>query len=190
MFAARSLLVRRGPLMVQARGYQNVAKVLFTARAQSDSGNREGNVRTHGEHHGNLNLKLDKHPNLGGKKKGGTNPEELFACGYAACFNGALRHMAKTHGYAIGESFVDAAVTLGVVTEEAPRRLSLEVTLTADVRGATDDAAQALAELAHDFCPYSRALEGNVKVNVIGVGEYEKAPQQSDTRVRPPTTHG
>merc|ERR1719183_1704227 len=69
----------------QQQRHASLAKVIFTANGLSDVGTREGNVKSFGEHHGNLNLKLEKHPGHGGKG-GGTNPEELFACGYSACF--------------------------------------------------------------------------------------------------------
>ena len=90
------------------RSFASLKKVIFTANAESDSGTREGTVKSFGEHHGRLDLKLEKHPGHGGKG-GATNPEELFACGYSACFNGALRLVAEKNGIKIGDSCVTAA---------------------------------------------------------------------------------
>jgi organic hydroperoxide reductase OsmC/OhrA len=99
------------------RGMASLSKVIFTAGGQSDTGTREGTVKSFGEHHSGQNMKLEKHPDHGGKG-GATNPEELFAMGYSACFNGALRLVADKNGIKIGESTVKANVSLGVVSEE------------------------------------------------------------------------
>merc|ERR1719476_491120 len=148
-----------------ARGFASLQKVIFTANAESDTGTREGRVKSFGDHHGNLDLKLEKHPGHGGKG-GGTNPEELFACGYAACFNGALRLVAEKNGIKIGDSSVTASCSLGVVSEEVtagvPLRVGLAVKIHAKVAGVDDATAQKLADMAHEFCPYSRATRGNV----------------------------
>ena len=69
------------------RSFASLQKVIFTANGESDAATREGSVKSFGEHHGNIKLKLEKHPGHGGKG-GGTNPEELLSLGYAACFNG------------------------------------------------------------------------------------------------------
>merc|ERR1719235_3151668 len=108
----------RAPLApAQFRSFASLNKVIFTANAESDAGTREGTVKSFGEHHGGLDLKLEKHPGHGGKG-GATNPEELFACGYSACFNGALQLVADKNGIKIGDSSVEASVSLGVVSEE------------------------------------------------------------------------
>merc|ERR1719222_458298 len=95
-------------LQPQPRNFASLNKVIFTANAESDVGTREGKVKSFGEHHGGLDLKLEKHPGHGGKG-GATNPEELFAAGYAACFNGALRLVATKNGYNMGESTVQVS---------------------------------------------------------------------------------
>merc|ERR1712217_930714 len=114
---------------------------------------------------------MGKHPGHGGKG-GGTNPEELFACGYAACFNGALRLVADKNGIKIGDSSVKVAVSLGVVSEEVTAGVPLRVGLAAKVHAEIADVdaatAQKCADLAHEFCPYSRATRGNMDVEVIG----------------------
>jgi len=153
------------------RAFASLKKVIFTANAASDAGTREGVVKSFGEHHGGLDLKLEKHPGHGGKG-GGTNPEELFACGYAACFNGALRLCAEKNGIKIGDSTVTASCSLGVVSEEVtagvPLRVGLAVKVHAKVAGVDDATAQKVADLAHEFCPYSRATRGNMDVEVLG----------------------
>merc|ERR1719436_2077888 len=153
------------------RNFAGLNKVIFTANAESDVGTREGNVKSFGEHHGSLDLKLEKHPGHGGKG-GGTNPEELFACGYAACFNGALRLCADKNGIKIGDSTVKVSTSLGVVSEEVTAGVPLRVGLAAKVHAEIADVdaatAQRCAELAHEFCPYSRATRGNMDVEVVG----------------------
>merc|ERR1712151_893669 len=113
----------------------------------------------------------EKHPAHGGKG-GATNPEELFAAGYAACFNGALRLCADKNGIKIGDSAVQASVSLGVVSQEmtagVPLRVGLAAKVHAEVADVDDATAQKLAEMAHEFCPYSRATRGNIDVTVSG----------------------
>jgi len=149
-------------------------KIIFTAAAKADAGAREGNVKAIGEQHGNLDLKLEKHPKHGGKG-GGTNPEELMAAGYSACFNGALRLCAEKNGIKIGDSAVTSEVSLGVESDEVtggvPLRVGLQIKLIAEVEGVDDATAQKVADLAHEFCPYSRATRGNINVEVVGKGK-------------------
>merc|ERR1711920_838289 len=111
----------------------------------SDVGTREGNVKSFGEHHGDLNLKLEKHPGHGGKG-GGTNPEELFACGYSACFNGAMRLCAQKNGIDIGDSTVQVSCSLGKVSDEAcagvPLTVGIGVKILVEIAGVDDATAQ------------------------------------------------
>eukprot|EP00994_Dinema_validum_P004542 NODE_2595_length_669_cov_107.017742_g2132_i0.p1 GENE.NODE_2595_length_669_cov_107.017742_g2132_i0~~NODE_2595_length_669_cov_107.017742_g2132_i0.p1 ORF type:complete len:176 (+),score=47.72 NODE_2595_length_669_cov_107.017742_g2132_i0:63-590(+) len=173
MFAMRRLAPR---MAVIGRTFATPAplqKVIFTANGKSDVGTREGTVESFGEHHGALKLKLEKHPGHGGKG-GGTNPEELFGLGYAACFNGAMRLVAEKNGIEIGESEVTAAVSLGVVSEGVtagvPLRVGLAVQIHATVHGVDDATALKCATLAHEFCPYSRATRDNIEVSVTASG--------------------
>merc|ERR1711941_258982 len=167
----RSVFRRPVQLALRQRSFASLNKVIFTANAEGDAGTREGRVKSFGEHHGNLDLKLEKHPGHGGKG-GATNPEELFACGYAACFNGALRLCAEKNGIKIGESTVKVGVSLGVVSEEVtagvPLRVGLAATVHAEVADVDDATAQKVADLAHEFCPYSRATRDNIDVKVTG----------------------
>merc|ERR1711959_238985 len=92
---SRSLpkMLSRTPLRTMAT--MPLDKVVFTSNAKNTGGGRANTeVSTFGEHHGNLTLQLEKHPAHGGKG-GASNPEELFAMGYASCFNGALQFMAN-----------------------------------------------------------------------------------------------
>eukprot|EP01062_Namystynia_karyoxenos_P067546 TRINITY_DN61532_c0_g1_i1.p1 TRINITY_DN61532_c0_g1~~TRINITY_DN61532_c0_g1_i1.p1 ORF type:complete len:176 (+),score=66.40 TRINITY_DN61532_c0_g1_i1:97-624(+) len=172
----RSVASRAAPRAILAAQRRNasLSKTIFTANAESDQGTREGKVKSFGEHHGGLDLKLEKHPGHGGKG-GATNPEELFAAGYAACFNGALRLCADKNGIKIGASTVKCSVSLGVVSEEVtagvPLRVGLAAKVHAEVEGVDDATAQKVADLAHEFCPYSRATRGNIDVEVKGTAK-------------------
>merc|ERR1719171_1030995 len=169
----------RGVAMVAQQQHRGFAaaplkKVIFTANGECDAGTREGRVKSFGEHHGNMDLKLEKHPGHGGKG-GATNPEELFAAGYAACFNGALRLCADKNGIKIGDSSVKCSVSLGVVSEEVtagvPLRVGLKVKVHVEIAGVDAATAQKCADLAHEFCPYSRATRGNIDVEVVGTAK-------------------
>ena len=100
--------------------------------------------------------------NHGDGAGGATNPEELFAAGYSACFNGALQHMAATHEIKCGASFTTAAVDFGLTDGG----VGLAVALSVEVEDVDAATATKLADLAHAFCPYSKAVEGNIAVSV------------------------
>mmetsp|Transcript_139616 Transcript_139616/g.445563 ORF Transcript_139616/g.445563 Transcript_139616/m.445563 type:complete len:194 (-) Transcript_139616:52-633(-) len=144
----------------QQHAFGSLSRVIFIANAESDVGARDGKVKSFGEHHGNLDLKLEKHPDQGGKG-GGTNPEELFACGYAVCFNGALRLVAVKNGIKIGHSRVKVSVSLCIEPEEVtaaiPFSIGLAAKVIAEIQGVYGPTAQKCADLAHEFCPFSRA---------------------------------
>merc|ERR1712032_1043896 len=97
-----------------------------------------------------------------------------MGAGYSACFNGALRLVADKNGIKIGDSSVTAACSLGVVSEEmtagVPLRVGISVKIHAKVAGVDDATARKVADLAHEFCPYSRATRGNIDVEVVGTG--------------------
>lgn len=95
----------------------------------------------------------------------GTNPEELFACGYASCYNGALQFVAGKNEIKCGPSETTASVSFG------PTATGVGIAVKLDVRIADVDAATAkkLGELAHDFCPYSKATRGNIVVDINAV---------------------
>lgn len=134
-------------------------QVLYTARATAVGG-REGRVTSDDGH---IDQQLQLPPGLGGKG-GATNPEQLFAAGYAACFEGALRLVARNRGIAISSARIEAEVDIG----KDATSFGLAVRLHAYVGGVDEATAQALADGAHEVCPYSKATRGNIPVSVRG----------------------
>lgn len=132
---------------------------MYTARATAVGG-REGRVTSDD---GFIDQQLQLPPGLGGKG-GATNPEQLFAAGYAACFEGALRLVARTRGIAISSAKIEAEVDIG----KDETSFGLAVRLHAHVGGVDGATAQALADGAHEVCPYSKATRGNIPVTVRG----------------------
>jgi len=128
----------------------------------TSSGGREGHVRSAD---GVLDLPLSMPKELGGSgKPGTTNPEQLFAAGYAACFENALLRAAREQKAKLSGSSVTATVGIG---RRADGRFGLEVALTVKLDGVGRAEAEALARAAHEeICPYSRAVRGNVDVAV------------------------
>ena len=137
----------------------DIKRVLYTAEATADFG-RNGWVRTSD---GTLEVALAKPVGMGGQEDAqGTNPEQLFAAGYAACFHGALLYQAKAEGVDATASTVTASVAIGTVDVGG---LGLAVDLVVDLPDIEPAMAQKLVEAAHDTCPYSRATRGNIAVN-------------------------
>lgn len=130
-------------------------KVLYTARAHT-TGGRDGASRTDD---GRLDVKLSS-PGTSGT---GTNPEQLFAAGYSACFIGALKAVGGMQKIAIPQDVaVDAEVDLGPITGG----YGIAVRLTVHLPGMERAAAQALVDTAHKVCPYSNATRGNIDVSL------------------------
>ena len=132
--------------------------VLYTAQASS-SGGRGGAVKSEDAR---LDLALSVPKGLGGDDGPGTNPEQLFAAGYAACFAGALSLVARTQKKVPGAFTIDAKVALGKKGEA----FALAVTLGGHFPDLTKDEAKELLEAAHAICPYSVATRGNVDVTL------------------------
>jgi osmotically inducible protein OsmC len=130
---------------------------LYSTRA-TVVGGRDGHVRTDD---GLLDLQLSMPKALGGKETG-TNPEQLFAAGYAACFQSALAHVARTQKIALTGSTVTSQV--GLATQEVG--FKLEVALEVETQGLSQADAEALVATAHQVCPYSNATRGNVDVAI------------------------
>jgi Ohr subfamily peroxiredoxin len=111
---------------------------------------------------GELDLRLVLPKEMGGPGKGGTNPEQLFAAGYAACFQTACQHTAKQQGKIVTGSSVTAKVMLG------PRRaggFGLQIELQVKLEGlAKAEAEKIVAKVHESVCPYSNAIRGNVEV--------------------------
>ena len=130
-------------------------KVLYTAHAHT-TGGRDGASRTDD---GRLDVKLSA-PGTSGT---GTNPEQLFAAGYSACFIGALKAVGGMQKIAIPQDVaVDAEVDLGPITGG----YGIAVRLTVHLPGMERAAAQALVDTAHKVCPYSNATRGNIDVTL------------------------
>jgi Ohr subfamily peroxiredoxin len=134
-------------------------KTLYTATATAHGG-REGHVQSDD---GFLNADLRLPKSLGGLGGEGTNPEQLFAAGYAACFESALRLVARTQKKALTDAHVTARVSLNA-TDDGKYALSVE--LEGRVEGVDRDEAEALMDAAHQVCPYSNATRGNIHVKV------------------------
>jgi len=132
--------------------------VLYTAEAVSSGDGRNGHVVTSD---GKLDLNLAFPPEMGGTGAG-TNPEQLFAAGYAACFHSALRLVAGRQHAAVGDSTVTAHVGIGPEGDA----FGLVVTLVIQVPGLEREKVRELAEEAHQVCPYSRATRGNISVEL------------------------
>lgn len=136
-------------------------KILYTTKVEVKGG-REGHARSSD---GLLDIDLAKPKEFGGDGgRRGTNPEQLFAAGYAACFETALRAVAGKKGISIDKSSVSAVVSIG------PRDaggFGLKVELEVSLPGLPKAEAESLMQTAHDsVCPYSNAIRGNVEVDL------------------------
>ncbi len=134
-------------------------KTLYKAKATT-SGGREGHVKSDD---GILDLNLSMPKGLGGKGEKHTNPEQLFAAGYSACYGSALQGLAKKHKIDIGDFTVTATVGIGK-TEEGD--LQLSVILDSYLPGVDVETGEKLVNEAHEICPYSRATRDNVDVTL------------------------
>ncbi|MEU5526728.1 organic hydroperoxide resistance protein [Micromonospora chersina] len=134
-------------------------QVLYTASAQATGDGRDGHVRTSD---GGLDLDLAVPKEMGGAG-GATNPEQLFAAGYAACFHSALRLVARKARADVSNSVVEAEVGIG---PNGSGGYGLAVTLVVDLPAVERSAAQQLVEAAHQVCPYSNATRGNIEVTL------------------------
>ena len=135
-------------------------KVLYTAVATATGEGRNGHVRSSD---GLLEHDLASPVELGGPG-GLTNPEQLFAAGYAACFLNAVKRMARESKTDIADAAVTAEVGMG--RNAADTGFALEVTLVVEVGGVDEATAQRLAHAAHEVCPYSNATRGNIAVTL------------------------
>jgi len=132
---------------------------LYTASATA-TGGRAGKVATDDDR---LQAQLVPPPALGGPTgASGTNPEQLFAAGYAACFGSAVEHVARAQKLTTGPISITAKVTIGPVGKS----FGLAVELVAAIPELARDQAEALVKAAHEVCPYSNATRGNIAVDV------------------------
>ncbi|PVZ12888.1 organic hydroperoxide resistance protein [Actinomycetospora cinnamomea] len=132
--------------------------IQYTAEATSSGDARNGHVRSSD---GVIDQDMTMPKEMGGPG-GGTNPEQLFAAGYAACFHQALKLAAGQADLDIDSSTVEARVGIGPDAES----FGLKVWLTATVPGADQQQADRLVARAHELCPYSKATRGNIEVNL------------------------
>lgn len=135
-------------------------KVLYTAEALSTGDGRDGHVRTTD---GKIDVDLSLPKSMGGNGVG-TNPEELFASGYAACFHSALRLVGKNAGKNVDDSAVGTRVSLGPTDDGG---FQLAVVIEVSLPHLERAEAEELAEAAHQVCPYSNATRGNIDVDLI-----------------------
>jgi len=142
-------------------------KTLYTAVATADDGGREGGHTRSDD--GKVDFALSTPESMGGQGGEGTNPEQLFAAGYAACFSNAMRASARRDG---DETAVDGASVTAHVSIAAlgKGRFDLAVKLEVGVPALAQGDAEELVAKAHDRCPYSRATRGNVEVELAVTG--------------------
>ncbi|MDE2383359.1 MAG: organic hydroperoxide resistance protein [Alphaproteobacteria bacterium] len=134
-------------------------KAAYTAHAKATGNGRNGIAATD---NGRLTFTLATPTEMGGSGKG-TNPEEMFACGYAACYLGAMRFVAGRDKLPMPpEATVSSAVSLG--PRDDGQGFGLEVTLTVSLPGVSAADGQELTRRAHIVCPYSHSIKGNVTV--------------------------
>jgi osmotically inducible protein OsmC len=135
-------------------------KILYTAQVTS-TGGRDGHAVSSDQV---LNVALSTPRELGGAGGSGTNPEQLFAAGYSACFLSALKYVAGKARIALpAETSVTASVGIGPI----PNGFALKVELKISVPNVPKHQAQELVERAHQTCPYSNATRGNVDVSLV-----------------------
>ena len=137
-----------------------LTKVAYTTAATAKGG-RAGHVTSAD---GVIDLDLAQPGSFTGDPK--ANPETLFAAGYSACFQGALANRAKTQGIDTADSTVTAEVSFGPSEDGG---FGLAVELKVNIPGVDAAKAQELVELAHEFCPYSKATRGNINVTLTVV---------------------
>ncbi|RKW70411.1 organic hydroperoxide resistance protein [Galactobacter caseinivorans] len=134
-------------------------KPIYTTEALATGGGRDGHVSVS---ESPLEFEMRVPQAMGGAGDG-ANPEQLFAAGYAACFNSALQAVARAQKVAIHGSSVGARVSIG---DNGQGGFQLAVHLEVVLPELEHDAAQALADAAHQVCPYSNATRGNIEVTV------------------------
>ena len=134
-------------------------KVLYTATATA-TGGRQGTAETND---GRLKLNLSTPRELGGAGGDGTNPEQLFAAGYSACFIGAIKAVAAKQRIAVPN---EVSITSEVAIGPIPQGFGIQVAMRISLPGLERAAAQALIDAAHQVCPYSNATRGNIDVSL------------------------
>jgi osmotically inducible protein OsmC len=142
-----------------------MAKVLYTAEAQVSGGRLKGHGRTSD---GQLDVQLRPPRDLGGEEDG-TNPEQLFAVGFAACFESAMSTVGRRQKVDADDATIDSKVML-LPTEERGFKLAVELDVTLPSIDDPEHAVE-LVRAAHKVCPYSNATRGNIDVRLTANGE-------------------
>jgi lipoyl-dependent peroxiredoxin len=142
-----------------------MAKAIYTAEANVTGGRAEGHGRTTD---GVLDVQLRLPAEMGGHETG-TNPEQLFAVGYAACFEGAIGVVGRRERAEVGDVSIDSHVSL-LPTEERGFNLAVELDVTFP-QISDPELAKRIVEAAHQVCPYSNATRGNIAVKLTANGE-------------------
>lgn len=133
---------------------------LYTAHATA-TGGRAGKAATND---GRLSVELTA-PTNPQRPAHGTDPEQLFACGYAACYGGAVEYAAKLLGHSLTAPVkVDSSVALQAIEKTPNMRFGIAVELVVHLEGVTEAQGEEITEKAHTICPYSNATRGNVEV--------------------------
>jgi osmotically inducible protein OsmC len=135
-------------------------KAIYTASATA-TGGRNGKVKSS---NGVLDLEVRSPKAMGGANDDYTNPEQLFAAGYSACFDSALNRVIATGKYQTGVTTVTAEVGIGPNDSGG---FSLTVNLKANIPGVSQQEADELIAKAHQICPYSNATRGNIEVTLV-----------------------
>jgi Ohr subfamily peroxiredoxin len=150
----------RGPLNTMHRSLaMSIEKVLYRAHAHV-TGGRDGRATVP---ESNLDLRLTTPKELGGGGGDGTNPEQLFAAGYSACFIGAIKFVAARDKITLPKDVaIDGSVGIGQI----PNGFGIEVELKISLPGMDRNEAQALIDKAHVVCPYSNATRNNIDVKL------------------------
>jgi lipoyl-dependent peroxiredoxin len=148
----------RGPL-TQQESFMSIEKVLYQAGAKA-TGGRDGRAVSSD---GVLDVQLTRPRELGGPGGAGTNPEQLFAAGYSACFLAAMKFVAGRDKIATpADTSVESTVGIGAI----PNGFGIEAELRVSLPGLPRREAEALVEKAHIVCPYSNATRGNIDVRL------------------------
>jgi osmotically inducible protein OsmC len=136
-------------------------QIIYTAEATS-TGGREGRSVSSDKH---IDLKLTTPKEMGGAGGDGTNPEQLFAAGYSACFIGAMKFVGNATKVTVpADTSIHAEVGIGPNDKGG---FGIAVTLNISIPGMDKAAAQTLVDKAHEVCPYSNATRGNVDVKIV-----------------------
>ena len=140
----------------------SIEQVVYRASAEA-TGGRDGRAISSD---GVLDIELTTPKELGGAGGQGTNPEQLFAAGYSACFIGAMKFVAgRDKLLMLADASVEGVVGIGQI----PQGFGIEVELRVSLPGMDDEQAEQLIERAHQVCPYSNATRGNIDVTLTRV---------------------